>query len=297
MAQIVERVLATERFDVILSLNSPPPRPPRVPQPSRSSYSNLRINAPVAQRYPPRQGSVPVMWGTVLVLALGAATDPLRLGTVIVLVSLRRPVHNLLACWLGGMATGTFVGLGVLLLLRDFLPTVIHVTSSIGNFMHGRIQITIGVLMLLIAVGFSARQRVRVPVGNGDLAALAQPSTLNRFSQLTARAKHTLEGGHPLVAFAAGVGSVTPPEYAMALTIILASGSTIGTQLSAIVMFTVVVLTVVEVSLVSYLATPAKTQAVMLQLNTWVQAHHRRIIAVMLAAGGGLLVAKGIGIA
>ncbi len=237
------------------------------------------------------------MWGTVLVLALGAATDPLRLGTVVVLVSLRRPVHNLLACWLGGMAAGTFVGLGVLLLLRDFLPTVIHVTSSIGNFMHGRIQLTIGVLMLLIAVGFSARKRVRVPVGNGDLSALAQPGTPNRFSQLMARAKHTLEGGHPLVAFAAGVGSVTPPEYAMALTIILASGSTIGTQLSAIVMFTVVVLAVVEVSLLSYLATPAKTQAVMLQLNTWVQAHHRRIIAVMLAAGGVMLVAKGMGIA
>ena len=59
-------------------------------------------------------------------------------------------------------------------------------------------------------------------------------------------------------------------------------------------MFLVVMLAVVEVPLVSYLVTPAKTQAVMLQLHNWVGARRRQILAVILAVVGALLVANGV---
>jgi hypothetical protein len=46
------------------------------------------------------------MWVTVLVLGLMAATDPVRIGIAALLISRPRPLRNLLAFWLGGMATG-----------------------------------------------------------------------------------------------------------------------------------------------------------------------------------------------
>jgi Sap, sulfolipid-1-addressing protein len=253
------------------------------------------------------------MWGTVLVLGLVYATDLERLAITVFLMSLPRPMRSLLAYWLGCIGPAIAVGLGVLILLRDFgLIVMQNVTSTVASSTCGRVQIAIGVLALLIAaliaVGFPARQRARVPIGGGDASPPAvQPSTPTLFSQLTARAQtlfsrltaraqRVLEGGHPWVAFVAGVYSA--PQGAgclMVLTAIMASGAAVGTQVSAFVAFLVVMLAVVEIPLVSYLAMPTKTQAMMLQLQNWVRARRRRIIEVVLAVGGVVLVAKGMG--
>jgi hypothetical protein len=79
------------------------------------------------------------------------------------------------------------------------------------------------------------------------------------------------------------------------LTVIMASGAAIGTQVSAFVAFTVLVLAVIEIPLVSYLVTPEKTEAVMLQVQNWIRTHRRRIFETMLAVAGVVLVVKGIG--
>ena len=42
------------------------------------------------------------MWCTVLLLALVATVDPVRLGTSVVLHSRPRPVRHLVTFWLGG---------------------------------------------------------------------------------------------------------------------------------------------------------------------------------------------------
>jgi hypothetical protein len=244
------------------------------------------------------------MWGTVFLLALAAATDPIRLGIAAVLIALPRPMVNLLAFWLGGMATGVATAVGALILLRDSLPVVVQdVTSTVAIFTRAPVEIAIGLLALLaaalIAVGASARQLARVPVAvtDGDPAALAmQPSTPTTFSRLTARAQDALGGGRPWVAFVAGLGQATNPvEYLLALTAIVASGAAAGTQISAAVMFTVVVLAVVEIPLVSFLATPVKTQAFMLYLHDRVRARRRQIFAVILGVAGVMLLTRGIG--
>jgi hypothetical protein len=104
-----------------------------------------------------------------------------------------------------------------------------------------------------------------------------------------------MEGGRPWIGFVAGLAFAIPPvEYLVALTVILASGAAIGAQLSAALMFTMVVLAVVEVPLVSYLVTPAKTRAVTLQLHNWVWARRRQTLAVIVAVAGVLLVATGM---
>jgi hypothetical protein len=238
------------------------------------------------------------MWGMVFMVALFTAPNPVHLGIAVLLLSRPRPLLNLLAFWLGGLVVG-FAGLGGLVLLRDSLPTVAqNVSSTVAGFTGGHTRIIIGVLALLIAaltaVGFSVRQRARVPIRSGDTS--AQPPGLpTAFSRLSARTHHAMEGGRPWIGFVAGLAFAIPPvEYLVALTVILASGAAIGAQLSAALMFTMVVLAVVEVPLVSYLVTPAKTRAVTLQLHNWVRARRRQTLAVIVAVAGVLLVATGM---
>jgi hypothetical protein len=98
------------------------------------------------------------------------------------------------------------------------------------------------------------------------------------------------------VAFVAGLGTVIGPvEYLVVLTALVSSGAAIGTQFGALMIFTVVVLAAFEIALVSYLAMPAKTQAAMVLLQKWLYAHRRRVVAVISAVIGVLLVTAGMG--
>lgn len=234
------------------------------------------------------------MWGAVLAVALWVATDPTRLVIVVVLMSRLRPRHNLLAYWLGGMAAGIAPGLGWLMLMlvlhNSVTLAVGEVRSTAARFTGGYCQIAIGVVALLIAAlvstGFPA-----YPSAPG-----VQPIAPTAISRLRVRVGRALRGGNPWVAFGIGLVSTMPPiDYLIVLIIIVSSGAAFGTQLSAVVMFTLVVLALVEIPLVSYLVMPEKTQVAVLQLQRFVLAHRRRILIVVPAVTGVLLVAAGIG--
>jgi hypothetical protein len=99
-----------------------------------------------------------------------------------------------------------------------------------------------------------------------------------------------------VVAFAAGIAMATPPvEYLGAIVAILASGAGAGAQVSAALMFTLVAFAVAEIPLISYLATPAKTQAVLLRLHDWIRARRQLILSVMVGVCGVLMVVAGMG--
>lgn len=241
--------------------------------------------------------------GTVLVLALMMATDPVRLGVTLLLISRPRPILNLLAYWLGAMSVGVTAAVVVLTMMRDFAPTLLQNLSSLAATPVVRhAQIAFGVLALLLAAlttaGLPARQRLRVPVsvGGDPSALLLQPSTPTGISQLLGRARRVLGGESLWVAVAAGIGTGPAPlEYLVSLTAILAMGGAIGTQISAAVVFNVVMLAVCEITLVSYLATPTRTLAIIDQLNSWVRTHRRRILSLMIGVAGVCLVVTGSG--
>ena len=89
------------------------------------------------------------------------------------------------------------------------------------------------------------------------------------------------------MAFVAGLAVATPPvEYLAAMIAILASGAPAAEQLGAALMFTLVAFTVAEVPLVSYLATPTKTLAVVQRLNDWMNERRHTIPAVVVGACG-----------
>src|ERR1700730_13269078 len=100
-----------------------------------------------------------LMWTMVLLMGFGMAIDPARLGLALVMLSRRRPMVNLFAFWVGGMLAGIGIGLAVLVVMRDIALVALHSAASVANELRpsvvilsgGRLQITIGVIMLLLA--------------------------------------------------------------------------------------------------------------------------------------------------
>ncbi len=241
-----------------------------------------------------------MIWGTVLALALVVAPDPTRLSIVALLISRPRPLANLLVFWLGGMASGTAIALGSVMLLRHFALTVTqHVASAFAALKSGYLGIVIGACALLIAALLFARSRHRatVAIPSGDSPVLvSEPSPANAFSRLPTRARGALAGGCLWVPFVAGFGSAPPHlEYPVAIAAILTSGAPMVTQITAAMMFPVVVLAAVEIPLVSYLVAPARTHTVMLQSHDWMRAHRRQLIPAIAAVTGVFLLTSGIG--
>jgi hypothetical protein len=188
-------------------------------------------------------------------------------------------------------------------------------TSSTGR----HIQLGIGVLALSIAalltVRLWARRRAQLltPVGATSTLALDSntPTVVSRllgraqdaateggsaFGRLLGRVRNAWENGSLWIALVIGLGMGPAPDLALfVLTIVVASGAAIGTQVSAAIAFVVGMLAVFEITLVGYLATPAKTQAVLRPLHDWALAHSRKIVVAMFTVGGASLVASGMG--
>ncbi len=245
------------------------------------------------------------MWGTVLLLGLFTAPDPVRIGLAVILVSRRRPMLNLLAYWLGGMTAGIGVGLVLLRLLRDSLPAIVHffhdVSSTFASLTGGHFKILLGVFSLLVAAVNAvrlARQRGQMPVGISAPSALApQPTTPTTFSRLVARVRRLLEGGNPWVSFVVGLNQATPwVEYLLALSVIAASGAAIGVQLCAVAEFTIAIFAFIELPLIWYLVKPAQTENIVSSMHNWLRAHRREIFVVVSGVGGVYWLASGVGV-
>jgi Sap, sulfolipid-1-addressing protein len=269
-----------------------------------------------------------VMWGSVVVLALPIALDPVRLGVNLLLVSRPRPAQNLLVYWAGCVLAS------VLLLLVPIL--VLHFTPTFSSFVHDlanpattasstvrQAQIVMGVLALSVAALLAARRwrRQRAPLPSGDtgtstlLADHDAPNPISRLltrgdagqqpdgrfgsgaRRLLGRAQDAWESGALWVAFVIGFWAGPNPSLVIfALTTILTSGAAIGMQIAVAAAFVVETLAVVEIVLVSNLVSPAKTQAFLRVLHDWVRARRRQVLAAMLALIGVALVAQGTGI-
>ena len=236
------------------------------------------------------------MCSAVCLLSLLVAMDPVRIGITALLLSRQRPMVNLLVFWLGGMAAGIVTALVVLLFLRDYADSVIQqVISVFSSPTAAYIHVAVGALAMLIAARMWARQRAPVPVPAGGSSVLVmerdEPSTSSRLS-----IRGLLDGGSLAMPFVAGLALATPPvEYLAALIAILASGTTVGEQFAAALMFTLIAFTVVETPLVTYLVAPVKTLAAVQRLNDWIGARRQAIPAVVLGVFGVLLVLTGIG--
>jgi hypothetical protein len=265
------------------------------------------------------------MWGSVLGLALMLALNPMLLGVILLMLSRPRPVQNLLAYWVGCLIVDVPCLLVPLMVLHltpsftSFAKDMATPTTAAGTTVR-HIQFGMGVLALAIAalmtVRFVARQRERaqLPTPDGDTSILVLDSNTptvipwlgrapdaatdggSAIRRLLGRLNNAWENGSVWVAFVLGLGSTPPPLLVLFVdTTIVASGAAIGTQVSAAIVFVVGMFAVVEITLVSYLVTPVKTQALLRPLHDWALAHRQQILIAMFTVGGVSLVANSIG--
>jgi hypothetical protein len=61
------------------------------------------------------------------------------------------------------------------------------------------------------------------------------------------------------------------------------------------VAFMLVASAIVEIPLIFYLISPAKTQAILTQLQGWLRAHNKRLLLVFFGLFGIVMVAGGVG--
>jgi hypothetical protein len=292
-----------------------------------SSYARNGIVRQLAQNNPGervKQVVFAAVWTSVLGLALVAALHPFRIGIILLTLSRPRPLQNLFAYWVGSVINGVPALLIPLMVLhfapmfRSFAQHWVNPATATGS--TGRhLQIAIGVFWLSIAaltiVRSRARQRAQLPTPGGNTSTLVldsnTPTAISRppdraqdapteggsaIRRLFGRLHNAWENGSCWVALVFGILMVPGDGVVLTNAILVSSGAAIGTQISAALVFVVGWLGPVEIIFVSYLATPAKTQAVLRPLHDWTQAHQRKILAGTFAAVGVLFVARGMGI-
>lgn len=249
------------------------------------------------------------MWTIVVVFGLGMAIDPVRIGLAVLILSQRNPFRNLLAFWLGGIVAGVAVGLAALVLMRDLTVTALHFLTDVFTkfraatviFSGGRLQIAFGVLafVILAVMTIRARAATRVSagaadVGGGNVATLEERPG-NVFQRLGARSQEILSGDRLWPAFFVGLSSSFPPyEGWVVVAVIGASGSAVGAQFGALMLFMLVLLAVVEIPLICYLAVPAKTHAMMERIHTWMRTYRLQITQAIVSCTGVMLLFEGV---
>ncbi|WP_203802467.1 GAP family protein [Mycobacterium heckeshornense] len=262
------------------------------------------------------------MWGSVLALALLTGLNPVRLGLTLLVISRPRPLQNLLVYWVGCLV-GCIPAVVLPLVMLHITPMLKPFADALPTSSVVRhIRLGIGVLALSIAALLTVRslirqrQRTHLSTLGGKTSTLVldsnRPMPLSRLlgraqdapmeggsaiQRLLRRARNAWENGSLWVAFLIGVGfgGTEPDAGLFLLATIAASGAAIGTQVSAAIVFVVVVLAVVEIALISYLVAPAKTQAMVQILHEWAWIHRGKILVAICTVGGVALVANGIG--
>ena len=239
------------------------------------------------------------MWGIVLLLGLSVAADPLRIGIAVILTSRPRPFINLVAFWAGAMAAGLTFAIGTFVLLKDIVPELITKgLAAAGHLTGGNAKLVIGVVLLVIAAVCTVRLIRRpalVSEGAGNPSDWAdgppRPAKSTAMSELAFRARGMLNRGHPWVSFVAGLSQgPTPVEYLAVIAVVHASGASIGSQVGASIAFTVAMLAIIEVLLISYLVSPTRTQSTLTFLYNWMRTYRRHIVIVVAGVMGIILI-------
>lgn len=265
------------------------------------------------------------MWGPLLALALLLTINPLRIGIILLVLSRPRPMQNLLAYWVGTLLAGLFYLIVPLIVLHSTPASAAFTQGFIDaepNPLVQRVVVAVGVVLLVLAALMVARSRARVPSGsNGGRSsgaatstATLDPTSMPIISRLVrpadGEATETSSWLHRLLGRARKRGGPAPKWIALviglmvmpadgvvlALALIVASGATVGMQISAAIAFVILVLAVEETILVSNLLVPQRTQAALRRLHEWAVAHHLKFMAAILALVGVSLIVQGFSV-
>jgi hypothetical protein len=237
------------------------------------------------------------MWLTVILMAIVAALDPMRVAALVVILARRQPVRHLVAYLIGGFGVSLIVGAVVLFVLDG-----VGVGSSSG--IPPDIEIAVGVLALVVAalVGTGIADKLRSRRHAGQVTAATKTEVPQGIEQLAAFQKlpgpmqKALRSESAWVGWIAGVAIGMPTAYYLAaIAAILGSGAGVTTSVLALVVFNVIAFALTEVFLISFLRAPEATRESVRRLYVWTHDHHRLAVAVLAALIGVYLISVGIG--
>lgn len=240
------------------------------------------------------------MWSTVLVLAVVAAADPLRIGVVAYMLSRPHPIRLLLPFFAVAFGINVAVGAAVVFVFKE-------ATGDDGSAIPPAAEITIGLVAGIIAVlsatGVLERlfHRVRgrrAVVATGSVTAAPAPPTLDSLpivSKLPDGLKAALRGEAAWAAALLGLSNGFPtPYYLAAMAAALTSGAAVGEQMAALVAFNLVAFTAALLPIISFWIAPQATRSGVERIYTAMKSHQRLVIAVIAGAVGVFFVGLGI---
>ncbi|ABK71066.1 peptidoglycolipid exporter Gap [Mycolicibacterium smegmatis] len=271
------------------------------------------------------------MWSDILGLALFVSLNPLLLGFILLVLSRPRPVPNLVVFWVGCLIVnvpGFLIPLFVLRAVPSFAEFAEDLTTADPSSGIEPFQLGTGIFALavsaVIALRMWVKRRANQPVlvgsGAGDRGPTDDASTLvldsgarearepgaiarmilrmrSALQRLVSRLHQEWENGALWVALVFGLAYIPPPPLVLLVdTIIGGSGAPIGTQIIAVFVFIMAMLAVFEITLLSYVIAPRRTQAVLEPLHEWSHRHRQMILLVLFGAVGIWELIVGLGV-
>ncbi|OMC39120.1 hypothetical protein A5740_27005 [Mycobacterium sp. GA-1841] len=235
------------------------------------------------------------MWSTVLVMAVVAACDPLRIGVVAFMLSRKHPPRLLLPFFLVAFIANVAVGAAVVSGFRN-------ATDNGGQTMSPALELGVAGVALTIAVlsatgmlerlvdKVRSRRAAPVPVGSPPT-----PSTIPGLAKLPAGLQSALRGEAPWAAALLGLINGFPtPYYLAAMAAALTAGVTVAEQMAALVMFNVVAFLAALVPIISFWIAPEATRSAVERIYAWMRIHHRLVVAVIAGAVAVFFFAMGL---
>jgi hypothetical protein len=220
----------------------------------------------------------------IFLLAIAAASFPVLLAAVLVILAYPEPEGQLAALLAGGLTVSLASGAAILALLSaaDQLQTSGGSASPAVDLALGALAVLGGVFALC---GFDRRVgvwwRARHPAAEDDEG----PSWTER----------TLARGSRRLAFGAGLVLCLPNIYYLAgLKDISVGGYGTGTTIALLIAFNIVMFATAELPLLGFVLAGDRTRAIVGRFGTAIRAHQRQVIIIMALVFGLYLVGKGL---
>jgi hypothetical protein len=224
----------------------------------------------------------------IIALACLAALFPLMLAAVVVMLTRPKPKRLLVSFLIGGWAMSMTAGLLVLKAFSGSDPEVLGSSDTV----HPGAYLLLGVLCLAAAfvLGTARGAEVRARRAAAKPAKPAKPA-----SEGPSKAERALGGDKPLVAFAVGAVINLPGIYYLTALHDLATGDySTAQQLTAIVIFNLIMFSFVEIPLLGYIVSPEKTAELVGRFQAFLTRNAARIVAIVALGFGVALIVKGV---
>ncbi|MGJ4845934.1 GAP family protein [Leifsonia sp. Le1] len=221
---------------------------------------------------------MPQVIGAILPLAIGVAISPIPIiAAILMLLSPR--ARSTGVGFLLGWLVGVIVAVTVFTLLAAVLP---ENDPDASKPIAGTIQLILGVLLLLLAVR-QGRSRPK----HGEEPAL--PKWMSAIDSMTT-------GRGLLLGFV--LAAVNPKNLLLAASagiVIGSAGLSVGSEILAIAVFTVIAVISVAAPVIAYLVAADRMRGPLDALRGWLVHNNATVMAVLLLVIGVSVIGKGIG--